>query len=234
MAESTAAAVAHLRPNRRVRARFSKVASARDTIRGFGHDMDVAGLTFGQFSLIDLIQAALEIAGPADVTISTWSAGFYDIEAAERFRDDGLLRSIRFVMDAASMKRGQASVYDIADLFGKEAIRTTRTHAKFALIRNDEWSIVITSSMNLNLNPRCEQFEMTDDPERCGMFAAFVDALFDELPAGGAKASNGDQALPALHGLPAVQPDLGIAVGVVGDLGRVGNLGRVSIGRDAG
>lgn len=66
MAESTAAAVAHLRPNRRVRARFSKVASARDTIRGF---------TFGQFSLIDLIQAALEIAGPADVTISTWSAG---------------------------------------------------------------------------------------------------------------------------------------------------------------
>ncbi len=220
-------AVSHLRKNRRTRARLSKVASARDTIAGFGHGIDVAGLTFGQFSLIDLIQAALEITGPADVTISTWSAGFYDIDAAERFRADGALRSIRFVMDAASMKRGQASVHDIADLFGEESIRTTRTHAKFALVINDDWSVVITSSMNLNLNPRCEQFEMTDDRDRCGMFAAFVDELFGELPAGGAKSVNGDQALPALHGLEAVQPNLGIKVGVVVP------TGRVSIGRDA-
>ena len=221
-------AIAHLRPKRNMRARFSKVASARDTIAGFGRDMDVAGLTFGQFSLIDLIQAALEITGPADVTISTWSAGFYDIDAAERFRANGLMRSVRFVMDAASMKKGQASVYDIADLFGKDAIRTTRTHAKFALVRNDDWDVVITSSMNLNLNPRCEQFEMTDDAERCGMFAAFADALFEELPAGGARSRNGDQSLPLLSGLEAVEPVTGVAVG------KIQTVGRVSIGRDAG
>lgn len=221
-------AIAHLRPKRNTRARFSKVASARDTIAGFGRDMDVAGLTFGQFSLIDLIQAALEITGPADVTISTWSAGFYDIDAAERFRANGLMRSVRFIMDAASMKKGQASVYDIADLFGKDAIRTTRTHAKFALVRNDDWDVVITSSMNLNLNPRCEQFEMTDDAERCGMFAAFADALFEELPAGGARSRNGDQSLPLLSGLEAVEPVTGVAVG------KIQTVGRVSIGRDAG
>ena len=221
-------AIAHLRPKRNTRARFSKVASARDTIAGFGRDMDVAGLTFGQFSLIDLIQAALEITGPADVTISTWSAGFYDIDAAERFRANGLMRSVRFVMDAASMKKGQASVHDIADLFGKDAIRTTRTHAKFALVRNDDWDVVITSSMNLNLNPRCEQFEMTDDAERCGMFAAFADALFEELPAGGARSRNGDQSLPLLSGLEAVEPVTGVAVG------KIQTVGRVSIGRDAG
>lgn len=220
--------IAHLRPKRNTRARFSKVASARDTIAGFGRDMDVAGLTFGQFSLIDLIQAALEITGPADVTISTWSAGFYDIDAAERFRANGLMRSVRFIMDAASMKKGQASVYDIADLFGKDAIRTTRTHAKFALVRNDDWDVVITSSMNLNLNPRCEQFEMTDDAERCGMFAAFADALFEELPAGGARSRNGDQSLPLLSGLEAVEPVTGVAVG------KIQTVGRVSIGRDAG
>ena len=173
-----AGAVAHVRPARKVRARFSKAAGARDTIASFGHGMDVAGLTFGQFSLIDLIQAALEITGPADVVISTWSAGFYDVDAAKRFRDDGLLRSIRFVMDAASMKTGQASVHDVAGLFGADAIRSTWTHAKFALIRNDDWAVVITSSMNLNLNARCEQFEMTDDAERCAMFAGFVDVLF--------------------------------------------------------
>lgn len=222
-------AQAHLRPARKARARFSKAANARDTISGFGHDMDVVGLTFGQFSLIDLIQAALEITGPADVTISTWSAGFYDVEAAENFRANGLMRSIRFVMDAASMKRGQASVADIADLFGPEAIRTTRTHAKFALVTNSDWSIVITSSMNLNLNPRCEQFEMTDDPERLKMFAAFVDELFRELPAGGAKGVNGDQSFPTLAGLDAVRPQTGVT-----GVGALGRVGRVSIGRDAG
>ena len=36
MPESTRSAVSHLRPKRKTRARLSKVAGARDTIRGFG------------------------------------------------------------------------------------------------------------------------------------------------------------------------------------------------------
>ena len=200
-------ATAHLRPKRVARHRVSKVASARDTIEGFDHGMDVCGLTFGQFSLLDLIQAALEITGPADVAISTWSAGFYDVEAAERFRDSGMIRGIRFVMDSSD-KRGQATAGDVGSVFGPESIRTSRSHAKFAILTNAEWSVVITSSMNLNLNPRLEQFEMTDDPERAGMFLGFVDALFGELPAGGV----GDRELPALAAIAGVQPSLGIEV----------------------
>ena len=204
-------ATAHLREKRPARYRVSKIASARDTIAGFGHDMDVVGLTYGQFSLLDLIQAALEITGPADVAISTWSAGLYDVDAAERFVSDGRIRGIRFLMDSASQKRGQASAVQIADLFGAEAIRTTRTHAKFAVISNDEWSIVITSSMNLNLNPRCEQFEMTDDPDRAALFLGYVDEIWGEVPAGGER-RDGDRQLPQLLGIDGVQPVLGIEV----------------------
>ena len=194
---------AHLRPRRNVRARFSKIASARDTIEGFGHDMDVCGLTYGQFSLLDLIDAALEITGPADVVICTWSAGFYDVEAAERFRDSGRLRSVRFIMDS-SAKRGQATTGDVASIFGAESVRATRTHAKFALITNEEWHVLITSSMNLNLNPRCEQFEMTDDQVRAGMFMEFVNTVFDELPE-----VDGDRQLP--DGEPDPDGPLGVA-----------------------
>ena len=207
MPNPTRPAVSHLRPKRKTRARFSKVANARDTIHGFGHDMDIIGLTYGQFSLLDLIDAALDITGPADIAISTWSAGFYDVEAAERFRDSGRLRAIRFVMDS-SAKRGQATVGDIGEMFGPENIRATRTHAKFVLITNTDWNITITSSMNLNLNPRCEQFEMTDDADRCGMFLDFVDELFNELPEGDTQ----DRKLPGVHGMEAVQPSLGIEV----------------------
>ena len=208
-------AIAHVRPARKTRARLSKFANARDTIAGFGHGMDVVGLTFGQFSLLDLIDAALEITGPADVTVSTWSAGFYDVEAAERFRDSGRMRSIRFILDS-SAKRGQASVGDIADLFGQESIRATRTHAKFALIVNAQWSVLITTSMNLNLNPRCEQFEMTDDPERAAVFAQFSDELFHELPAGDTQ----DRQMPRLAGMESVRPSWGVAMGDAVSTGR--------------
>lgn len=218
MSEGTA--VAHLRRRKATRNRLSKVANARDTISGFGHDMDVVGLTFGQFSLLDLIDAALEITGPADVTISTWSAGFYDVDAALRFRDSGRLRSIRFVMDS-SAKRGQATVGDVGEIFGADAVRATRSHAKFATITNDDWSVVITSSMNLNLNPRCEQFEMTDDPDRAALFLGFVDGVFAELPDGDTE----DRTLPGLPSLPGVRPQLGVAVG-----DRV-RMGTVRIGR---
>ena len=112
-------------------------------------------------------------------------------------------------MDSASEKRGQASAVQIADLFGADSIRTTRTHAKFAVLTNAEWNVVITSSMNLNLNPRCEQFEMTDDVERAAMFLAYVDEIWGELPAGGDRRDD-DRQLPQLRGIDGVQPELGI------------------------
>lgn len=178
-------------------ARFSKAGVAAQSIDGFDHDTTISGLTYGQFSLIDLIQATLAITGPADVTIATWSSGFYDIEAAKNFADDGRIRSIRFVMDSGRQKRGQAGETDIAELFGEESIITVRTHAKFVLIANDDWRVVITSSMNLNRNIRTEQFEMTDDAEKFAMFADFVDVAFDEVP----PSRSFGRIMPALRGV---------------------------------
>lgn len=197
-----------LKPKVKRRARLSKVANAADTIAGFGHEMDISfGLTFGQFSLLDLIEATLDLTGPADVVISTWSAGFYDVERAEEFRDDGRIRSIRFVMDS-SAKRGQATGADVASMFGADHIRTTRTHAKFVVVSNGEWNVVIQSSMNLNLNPRSEQFSMTDCAETAAFVMAIVDDLWTELPPG----ATDDRRTPGLHGVPGVEPDLGIEI----------------------
>lgn len=200
--------VAILRPKRTARARFSRVASARDTIDGFGHDVDISfALTMGQFSLLDLIEATLDLTGPADVLISTWSAGFYDVDAAQRFAQDGRMRSCRFIMDS-SAKRGQATGADVADIFGDDAIRTTRTHAKFVVITNDDWNVVIQSSMNLNLNPRSEQFSMSDDPDTATFILTMASELWAELPPGATE----DRTTPTLRSLTAVQPRLGVHV----------------------
>lgn len=161
----------------------------------------ITGLTFGQFSLIDLIQATLRVTGPVDVAISTWSAGFYDIDAAQNFRDNGMIRTIRFVLDSSQQKRGQATVYDVAEIFGRENVRTVRSHAKFATISNNDWQVAITSSMNLNLNQRMEQFQMVDDADTCGMFLAYVDDLFVSQEFG--TKSYGTLALPGMRDVPA-------------------------------
>lgn len=102
----------------------------------------------------------------------------------------------------------------IADLFGAHTIRTTRSHAKFALIGNDDWHVVITSSMNLNLNPRIEQFEMTDDPERHQFFTTWVDEVFAEIPAGPARRGD-DRTMPETHSLTGVTPVTGATVGTI-------------------
>lgn len=217
---------AHQRAAKATRARFSKAGVAAQSIAGFDHGMDILGLTYGQFSLIDLIQATLDITGPADVTIATWSSGFYDLEAAKNFQEDGRIRSIRFVMDSGRQKKGQAGVTDIADLFGEDSIITVRTHAKFVLIRNEDWDVCITSSMNLNKNIRTEQFEMTDDADRCELFADFVDAAFREVP----KSGSFGRVMP---GLRSVDPSRSVvsAPGVSRNTGLV-RMG--SLARDAG
>lgn len=202
--KKSAAVIRHQNKSTHRRARFSRVAPARALLRGLQHGDMVTGLTYGQFSLIDLLQAVLEVTGPADVAISTWSAGFYDIDAAKHFRDLGSMRSVRFVMDSSQQKRGQATAFDVADIFGREAIRTTRSHAKFATVTNDDWSIAITSSMNLNLNQRVEQFQLVDDEDTCRLFLDFVDELFRAQPF-----SVEDRSMPTLPGLEDV-PACGI------------------------
>lgn len=199
---------AHARPKRKARNRLSRVANAAATLEGFGHDTDVMMLTYGQFSLIDIVEALLDITGPADVTISTWSAGFYDVDAAVRFRDNSKMQSCRFLMDS-SAKRGQATPGEVAALFGDDAVRTTRSHAKFVLICNDQWKVVVTSSMNLNLNQRLEQAEVTDDPERYAFLDGFVRSVWTDLPEGWVE----DRKMPPANGVEHVQPSLGIAMG---------------------
>ena len=39
----------------------------------------------------------------------------------------------------------------------------THSHCKYTLISNNEWKIVIRTSMNLNENKRLENFEVSDD-----------------------------------------------------------------------
>jgi hypothetical protein len=148
----------------------------------------VFALTKGQYSLIDVILAMLDRTGPADVWISTWSVSIRDAETAAELLRSSKIRALKLYTDKslASVKPLYAAA--LVRLFGRGACRTSSIHAKIAVIQNDAWSVVIRSSMNLNRNPRFEQWDADDNPE----LAEFVLSWFREMDAAAPVGPDGD------------------------------------------
>jgi len=157
---------------------------AKEAVSGFAKGGRVIGLTKGQFSLLHLIREILEHTGRADVTISTWSAGLYDASALYELKQSGKIKSVLIITDRSYITRQKEYATTLERAFGKECIRTTNTHAKFVLISNDEWSVCIRSSMNLNENKRCENFDIDDDQDIFNFYQGFCDEIFEKMPSG--------------------------------------------------
>ena len=135
---------------------------ARDALSGLERNGHVFGITKGQFSMIDIAAAVLEKTGPSDVAVWTWCIADYEIEAIGAFISGGDIRDFRLVMDWAGAQRDMPIVSDLQKRFGLDCIRVTKTHAKIVMVSNADWKVVIRGSMNLNANPRFEQFDVSD------------------------------------------------------------------------
>lgn len=144
----------------------------------------IFGMTRGQFSLIDLIRAILRQTGPAHLCVSTWTAGIRDVDNVEFLVTRGDILGLQLIVDRSFTSRQPEYARKVVQVFGEQAIRCTRTHAKFAIIRNDKWDITVRSSMNLNRNPRFEQFDIDDDPALADFLQAHVDEMCELMPAG--------------------------------------------------
>lgn len=163
--------------------------SASESIGTLSPGVAITGLTMGQFSLIDLVEAVLRQTGPADVVVSTWTSGIRDVERAAWLLEHGDIRSFALLTDRSFVGRQPAYARALLNRFGAGAVRSTRTHAKFALVSNGQWSIVIRSSMNLNTNPRFEQFDLDDNAALLAYFAGHT----QEQPGGFDDAKVSDQ-----------------------------------------
>lgn len=152
--------------------------TAFQAIGGIYPGCEIFGFTKGQFSLIDVVTAVLSQTGPAEVSMSTWTAANADIQHCYQFLTSGKIESTRWVVDRSFPSRQPEYFEELVKHFGANSIRITKTHAKFCLIRNENWNIVIRTSMNLNKNPRFENFEISDDPDFADYFQSVVDEIF--------------------------------------------------------
>jgi hypothetical protein len=130
------AARSHTRPTPTRRPRVSKITNARDALADFARGHETYCLTFGQFSLMDAVEAVLDKTGPAHVVISTWTAGGADLSRSAEHLHDQRILSLRLVVDCSFGQRQPGYLAQCRELFGDDAIRTTRTHAKFVVITN--------------------------------------------------------------------------------------------------
>lgn len=157
---------------------------------GFATGCHIIGLTMGQFSLIDMIHSILKKTGPADLYIATWSAGIKDAHQVRWMQDTNLIRGIRLLTDHSYVNRQAKYAMAIEDLFGRENIRTSEMHAKFVVIKNEQYSVTILSSMNLNANRTCETFTIYEDKPITDFYLRFIDHHFDNLRDGWERSSS--------------------------------------------
>ncbi len=118
--------------------------------------------TFGRWSMHDLLIYILKQTGTADVLVTTWSiseGAMRDILIKYR---EGLIKSIKFLIDPRIKVRNPVPLQLLAANF---PYKFTACHAKVCTIENDEWKISIVSSANMTNNPRFERgviFTMND------------------------------------------------------------------------
>jgi hypothetical protein len=170
------------RANRRVRT--AKISNAREAIGSIEKNTDTFIFTYGQFSLIDALCVILDQTGPADVTISTWTAADAHLERSADLMASAQIRSFRMIVDRSFESRQPGYCHHMRQLFGSECIRAIRTHAKFMLIKSDTHNVVVRTSMNLNENPRLENIEISEDDMLADFFQTVADDVFREVKPG--------------------------------------------------
>lgn len=157
---------------------------AGEAVEGLVKGCRLMGLTRGQFSLIDLIYEILVRCGRSSVIICSWSAGIKDARTVAWMRETNLIKDFCMILDASYKKRSEKYGVKLEELFGVEHIRTAIIHAKIVSIWNDDWKISIRSSMNLNANRTCENYEIDEGGEVWEFYQRFLMSIIKVMPAG--------------------------------------------------
>jgi len=162
---------------RRILQDMRRLETAKEALQKFEKGIELYGFTKGLFSLSDLIEGLLDITGPAEMFISTWTASKANVAKMIELIKGGKIIKSNWFVDFSLHRRSPELSMEIRKVFGDNAVRVGKNHAKFVLIKNKDWDIVIRTSMNLNQNPRFENFTIAHDPE----LASFLLEILNEL-----------------------------------------------------
>lgn len=152
--------------------------NAAATIGPIEPGMRLFAITRGQWSMIDAVLHCLDQLGTARVSIWTWCIAEYEVQCFDRLRIDDRITAATLVIDHSAQKRNATILDQWRLTHGALSVKTVVNHAKIATLENDQYRLLLRGSMNLNYNPRFEQFDMS---EGCDGFR-LVREIEDSLP----------------------------------------------------
>jgi len=91
---------------------------------------------------------------------------------------DRNILAMRWLVDRSFPQRQSKYYSSLLQRFGKAAVRLARFHAKFILLENDEYTVAVRTSMNLNENKRIEFFELSEGRPISDYLRGIVDYHF--------------------------------------------------------
>lgn len=136
--------------------------SARRCIGPIDKGGDVFGLTKGDFSMIDILRHIGSEIGPCRIDIGTWTAAAAEIKQAFDMLGDRNILTMRWLVDRSFPARQGKYYASLLEKFGRDSVRLARFHAKFILLENDDFTVAVRTSMNLNENKRIEFYEISE------------------------------------------------------------------------
>ncbi|MCP4243937.1 MAG: hypothetical protein GY772_25585 [bacterium] len=166
--------------SKKVRTVAHRTGTAAKVIGPLAPGDRVTGLTAGQFSSIDALEHMVDQLGPADVRISTWTTGIYDIERTRAIKTDGRIRDVRVLLDRGTFEKSPKFAGPLIERLGVDAFRCLSVHAKVNIVIGERGSAVMRSSMNLNKNLRTEQFDIDVCDDVVDFYVRWFDALWDQ------------------------------------------------------
>jgi hypothetical protein len=119
--------------------------------------------TEGKWSSHELLAKLLEITGPADVELTSYSFTEDPVRMLTQYLDSGIIKNLMVLVDKR-VKVQNPSAYQLA-VANFRYMKLVQIHAKVMIIRNDKYSITVISSANYTRNKRIEVGCITENFE---------------------------------------------------------------------
>jgi hypothetical protein len=152
---------------------------AGDAIGPIEAGMAVFAITRGQWSMIDAITYCVDSLGEGCwLSVWTWTVADYEVDAMNGLMARGDLAGATLLVDMSCDRRRPELMQEWRRIFGAESVKVCRSHAKIARVWKGDVRLLLRGSMNLNFNPRFEQFDITEG----GADFELVESIEAEMP----------------------------------------------------
>jgi hypothetical protein len=152
--------------------------TAADCIGPVEKGMSIFAVTRGQISMIDVVGHLIDCMERPSISVWTWCIADYEVESFERLLRDGRLAGGRLIVDRSAEQRNVELIDRWRDKFGPESVRVCMNHAKIATVWDANYRVLARGSMNLNFNPRFEQFDVSEGDDAFSL----VHEIENEIP----------------------------------------------------